>query len=436
VARLGHALIDLYVTVAKDRRSLELGRAQEEDGAAPPVERYLELLERQQIAGPGFGAYEELRLVGQSFKAIFDANLTQVQNGRLADVRRTIAETLGAQQPVGGMHGQANKSLIAQFRMPGYPLILATTDVLQEGEDLHTFCSEVFHYGISWTPSAMEQRVGRIDRVRSQTDRRLSGLGRVPLGEELLQVYVPTLRDSVEVLQVNRVLRRMDRFVELMHEGVGRVPDDDPRIDVGREAQESIEPPPPLPDMELKSSFTVDPRLCEGKRTALVVTSNKATELVNRLRAFTAVTRLGSRPIEWEPAPTDRNDRLFGTVILDKRQQPFGLYLRVFHGMPVLRCVSPVGRVDAIEKAMAPAQVLKGPGPRLGAIRDAAGSYDLTVEDEVLLLSDESSDARRLEVLLLRVAQRADVAEQALLELDQQMHVFKPDLVKELVHED
>ena len=43
------------------------------------------------------------------------------------------------------------------------------TDLLQEGEDLHTFWSDVFHYGISWTPSAMEQRIGRVDRVRSLT---------------------------------------------------------------------------------------------------------------------------------------------------------------------------------------------------------------------------------------------------------------------------
>ena len=54
------------------------------------------------------------------------------------------------------------------------------TYLLQEGEDLHTFCSAVHHYGIAWTPSSMEQRVGRIDRVRSQSDRRAVGAGRRP----------------------------------------------------------------------------------------------------------------------------------------------------------------------------------------------------------------------------------------------------------------
>ena len=52
----------------------------------------------------------------------------------------------------------------------------AYLDLLEEGEDLHTFCSAVHHYGISWTPSSVEQRIGRIDRVRSQTDRRLAQL--------------------------------------------------------------------------------------------------------------------------------------------------------------------------------------------------------------------------------------------------------------------
>ena len=75
--------------------------------------------------------------------------------------------------------------------MPGYPFVLVTTDLLQEGEDLHTFCSAIQHYGISWTASSMEQRIRRIDRGRSQSDRLLSSLDRDPEGDDLLQVYFP-----------------------------------------------------------------------------------------------------------------------------------------------------------------------------------------------------------------------------------------------------
>src|SRR5206468_13021446 len=62
---------------------------------------------------------------------------------------------LRAQQPIGGMSGQVNQTVVRQFRMPGYPFILTTTDLLQEGEDLHLFCSDVYHYGIAWMPSSM-----------------------------------------------------------------------------------------------------------------------------------------------------------------------------------------------------------------------------------------------------------------------------------------
>ena len=55
----------------------------------------------------------------------------------------------------------------------------------------------------------MEQRIGRIDRVCSQADRRLSSLDHEPIGDDWLQVYFPYLDDTVEVLQVERVLERM-----------------------------------------------------------------------------------------------------------------------------------------------------------------------------------------------------------------------------------
>src|ERR1019366_4157769 len=93
---------------------------------------------------------------------------------QLGQTTKLFGQLMRQQQPIGGMSGKVNRTLVQQFRMPGYPLVLISTDLLQEGEDLHTFCSSVHHYGISWTPSSMEQRTGRIDRVRSQTDRRLS----------------------------------------------------------------------------------------------------------------------------------------------------------------------------------------------------------------------------------------------------------------------
>ena len=118
------------------------------------------------------------------------------------------------------MAGGVNKRMVKQFRMPGYPLVLATTDVLQEGEDLHTFCRRVIHYGITWTPSAMEQRTGRVDRIGSLVQRNLDGADRKPKADEWIQVYYPHLADTVERLQVRRVLERLNDFLRLVHHNV------------------------------------------------------------------------------------------------------------------------------------------------------------------------------------------------------------------------
>jgi hypothetical protein len=81
----------------------------------------------------------------------------------------------------------------------------------------------------------MEQRTGRIDRVRSQSDRRLAKLERDSQPEELLQVYFPHLEDTVEVLQVQRVLERMNTFLCLMHEGLTVTDQGDHKINLHRE---------------------------------------------------------------------------------------------------------------------------------------------------------------------------------------------------------
>jgi len=116
----------------------------------------------------------------------------------LPELARLYGVTLQKQVPVGRMSGGVNQRLVRQFRMPGFPLVLVTTDVLQEGEDLHTFCRRVVHYGIAWTPSAMEQRTGRIDRIGGLVQ--LDGSTEAPDADDLIQVYYPHLRDTVELL--------------------------------------------------------------------------------------------------------------------------------------------------------------------------------------------------------------------------------------------
>jgi hypothetical protein len=437
-ARLGHAFIDLYVLTIQRLGSLELrtidAESAEEEGVGPRriIDDYLDVLEAQRLTPLGdraWAAFDELARVAQNFDLILDVNAPDTRTRPLAEAARMFGSLLRQQQPTGGMSGEVNKTLVQQFRMPGYPFVLVTTDLLQEGEDLHTFCSTVHHYGIAWTPSSMEQRIGRIDRVRSQTDRRLSGLAAMPDGEELLQVYYPYLEDTVEILQVQRVLGRMNTFLRLMHDGLS-VPSGSQRsLDVGREMITASGPVPPVPG-RLRSAFPIPEWALRGGRTALAVTPTFIATVMSRFEALVDAEYI--RPaITW--GPSLRNGVLVGTAKLATgRIQPFALYLRSDGERLVVRCVSPVGRVLPEQTMLAVEKSAAMENIRIGAIvgRDE-GSYDLTVEEDVMLGAAQY-DVARVTSLLRRVVDQADAMEQIHLpSLDQPLQVFEHDLQSE-----
>ena len=256
MSRLGAAYIDLYCTAMVPLESFGL-RSQTETARSDTdlAMRFADLLERQRET-PGFNAYRELAEAAGNFDLLISVNFPDVPRARLYELAAIYGATLQRQVPVGHMSGGVNKRLVRQFRMPGFPLSLISTDVLQEGEDLHTFCRRVVHYGISWTPSAMEQRTGRVDRIGSLVQRRLDGSLVVPDPVELLQVFYPHLRDTVEVFQVRRVLHRLNRFLRLITKTVGQEEDRDSRIDAAREVLEELEAVAPVLE-PLESAFPV-----------------------------------------------------------------------------------------------------------------------------------------------------------------------------------
>lgn len=420
-ARLGHAFIDLYVVLMQRRESLKLRAAEiedddgdETDSSVRRIREYLDLLDRQRREGLGagrpWGAFDELAELAGNFELILDVNVPDARSEPLTETAREAGRLLGRQQPTGGMAGQVNRTLVQQFRMPGYPLVLVTTDLLQEGEDLHTFCSSIHHYGISWTPSAMEQRIGRIDRVRSQTDRRLSQLDREPSGNELLQVHFPYLEDTVEVLQVERVLDRMNTFLRLMHEGLTVPKAEEKKIDVAREIISTRRQVECIRD-RLHSAFPVRPELTRGSIRHVAVDAEAAATIERRFAALRGAEALGGRRVEW--STIWRENTLMGTASLESgRQQPFTLVLRAEAGRPVVRCISPVGRVEPEtwqEDIVDRAARLRC---RVGAILTREErTYDLTVEDDVVL-GEPEHDRARVGLLLARVVDEADRFEQ------------------------
>lgn len=439
-ARLGHGLIDLYVLAIQQTHSMASG-ARDDDGDESQhgdlsrITRYLDRLEGQRISSPserGWAAYDELAAIAANFELILDVNLPDARTTGLTEVRKEFgSKLLGSQQPVGGMWGSINGRLIKQFRMPGYPLVMITTDLVQEGEDLHTFCSSIHHYGISWTPSSMEQRTGRIDRVRSLTERRLLEMGSAP-ADQKLQVHFPHLEDTVEVLQVRRLLERMNRFLRLMHEGLQVKESEERTLNVAKEILRHHEPVPLLTG-RLQTAFPINKeRDLFGPQIELTRTAEQADRFVKR---FTALRELGRDELLILEAPETgdtESGKIFGTVLLKNRKQPFGLYLHSFDQYPLVRCISPVGRV-ADEYELNDALRLHSLSTmRIGALErgEEAQSYDLTAEDDVLL-SKPDHDATRALQLILRVTAQADELERLILGTDEPLTTFREDLQSE-----
>ena len=156
---------------------------------------------------------QEIKAIINDFELIVAVNFQDRDESKINAILRNLT-------PIVGTSGQDDRDrgiLAAQFRMPGSPYVLITTDIFREGEDLHTYCQNVYHYGIAWNPSDMEQRTGRIDRINSKSYRMLNKTKELSF-ENKVQVFYPYLRHSVEVNQVVQLLRNINKFVETFND--------------------------------------------------------------------------------------------------------------------------------------------------------------------------------------------------------------------------
>lgn len=438
VTRLGHGLIDVFVRVIGALETLESGRISDEEAndESPfdPIDLLLDLLRSQMetpLSDRTWGLFDELAAVAEHYELILDVNAHDLRQKSLSEASIAFGRLLREQRPIGGMSGGVNQTLVQQFRMPGYPLVLVSTDVLQEGEDLHTFCGSVYHYGISWTPSSMEQRTGRIDRVRSKIDRRLAATD-VLTSEDKLQVHYPYLQGTVEVLQVRRVLERMDTFIRLMHEGLAVPAVEGTSLNVNLDIHR-LGPMPIQPTELLRTAFPIRPVLLHGRRRKLAVQPDLVQSVTKRFDAI-AGRRFSTLDVDWEGVA--HRGRIMGTARVGGRIQPFTLMLSSVEGRAIVRCISPVGRVYPSDDPFEIERLTGGAPVKLGVLpaRDA-GTYDMTVQGEVLLAHRISDVLARVETLIVRVASHADAMEQALLAgHDAPLSKFRSDLVRESVH--
>ncbi|MCB0767972.1 MAG: DEAD/DEAH box helicase, partial [Flavobacteriales bacterium] len=437
-ARFGHPVIDLYAMVVNRLGTLSPGRQEATEGSEADAGRahdFLDLLDRQRLAPVeevGWSAYHELEALSAHHQLIMDTNLSDLQEAT-APAQGEVAHRLGNlfafQEPTGGMHGRVMKRQVQQFRMPGYPFVLVTTDLLQEGEDLHPFCSQVYHYGMSWTPSSMEQRIGRIDRVRSQTERRLTGNGEPAEEDRKLQVLYPHLQDTVEVLQVDRVLERMNKFLRMMHVGLDMEVQAERTIEVDKAMLEGRRLVPQITE-HLHTAFPVQEQDLHGPITERAVEADRVNDLIGHFRKLPEQLP----QFEWERPGQELV--LLGTGRVGERIQPFVLLPRSVGERLALRCIIPIGAVGSASRVQEVTDQAREFPVKIGAVesRDQR-SYDLTAEGEVLLTGDAGVDVKRVSEMIGEVLRSADLFEFNLLDgRDEGMEVFRVDLEKELGH--
>ena len=95
--------------------------------------------------------------------------------------------------------------LMLAFNSPLFPEILISSSVMGEGVDLHRFCRHVIHHDLCWNPSTLEQRTGRLDRVRCKAEVCLRPI----------MVYEPFLAGSADE-KMFRVLRDREHWFQIV----------------------------------------------------------------------------------------------------------------------------------------------------------------------------------------------------------------------------
>jgi hypothetical protein len=125
--------------------------------------------------------------------------------------------------------------------MPGYPMVLISTDVFQEGEDLHTFCDSVSHYGLSSSPIALEQKVGRVDRIGSLAQREIQNSENSEPEKNFIQVRYPHIKESVEYMQIQHSAYNLNRFIRNLHKIGSEIDGVSSDVDIDQQAY-AIEP--------------------------------------------------------------------------------------------------------------------------------------------------------------------------------------------------
>lgn len=292
--RLGSPYVDVWLSAVRLLRRFNASNKESKSAAIGVAELADALIDRLRLQrderGGSRQSWHELELLARNHALLVNVNFADLHKQKLSALPLYFSHSLGRQSPVLAVHGGSkNDGAQTQFRMPGYPMVLVATDVLQEGVDLHTFCARVMHYGIAPTSSSTEQRTGRVDRIGGLVHRRFDPENPATL----LQVHYPHLRDSIEPLQIAELYRRMAVSLRLMHEGLGGVESGTASLDLGQAMLRELCYPRP-PTQHLESAFKIrtegaDNDLHGGVLTSAVLCQPDLARLDADIRALVMV---------------------------------------------------------------------------------------------------------------------------------------------------
>ena len=253
-----------------------------------------------------------------------------------------------------------------------------------------------------------------------------------------IQVHYPHLEDTVERLQVRRVLRRLDRFLRLIHEPTKRRRYDR-RIDKNREILTSMDLPAPVLG-PLKPAFPIRNKWLEGTDDSIGRRQVDVGALTRLLHGcwVRLVDDLGIE-LSGQPRPLEREGlvRVSAGGVVDaqasrapagsgrgeRRRQLVRLQLRSagIDGVTFLRCSSEIGLVDLSHVNTIDwlrRLVLKLGQPRLCArYQTRHRKHALSVEAS-LPFHPATTQYEEFRDLFSRVAHQADRLENKLLGVD------------------
>jgi superfamily II DNA or RNA helicase len=108
----------------------------------------------------------------------------------------------------GLVKSETRKRLMLAFNTPFFPEVLVASSVLAEGVDLHLSCRYVIHHDLSWNPSTLEQRTGRVDRIGAKAE----------TVSKPIEVFLPYIGGTQDEKQYRVVMDRERWFQVLMGE--------------------------------------------------------------------------------------------------------------------------------------------------------------------------------------------------------------------------